>query len=394
MEYFLTAFYLFIISCIYDFSKIKKGKKFHYVFSCILLICISGFRYRIAPDSITYLSDFNARTPLIYELSFSDLTISRYQPFWILLNSLCKTVVSDFVFFQIIVAIIINLSIFKFFKELSNKYFTCIFFYFIVAYIYFNMEIMRESLAISMCLFSILFYNKKKYKKAVLFFMFAFLFHSFSMFFGLIYVFTSRFLSQNFKNIFALFLILFILIIKDPILLIGNLFGGSISSNLAYYNTIESKEIGLLGYLYNLTKIILVAFVLYKFKNYKVLPFLNIEKRILINIGILYIVLIIVRVVSIPYMERILNYFTLFIILLLVSYFYEYINKKVAKGLRFNSYILLVVFVFIFNIFPMLKYIPEWRTEYYRRYYPYYSVFSKETDPEREFIIRYEGKEF
>lgn len=394
MIYFFTALYLFIMSCFYDINKSKAGKKFHYTFSCVLLICIAGFRYRIAPDSIVYLTDFNSRTPLIYQLSFSDFTYSTYQPFWILLNSICKTIIENFVFFQITVAIILNVSIFKFFKSLTDKYFTCVFFYFITAYVYFNMEIMRESLAISMCLFSILFYNEKKFKKALLLFIFAYLFHAFSIFFGLIYFFASRYISQYLKNIIAFFLILCIVIINDPILLIGNLLGGNISSKLMFYNDVVIQEMSIFGYLYNLIKILLVVFVLYKFKNYKDLPFLNIDKRLLMNIGILYIVLVIVRVLAIPYMERILNYLTLFIILLLVSYFYKFLNNKVIKGVRFNIYLIMVLIVFLFNTLPLFKYIPEWRTEYYRRYYPYYSVFSKETDPEREFIIRYEGKEY
>lgn len=394
MIYILVALYLFLLSYRFDLKERKFGYIFHQRLSLIILIGVAGFRYRIAPDSITYMGDFAYRIANLWDLNLESFTLTRYQPLWIFLNSVCKTIWNDFVGFQLISAIIINYSFSYFFKMSSSKYFTCLFFYYISCYVYFNMEIVREALAISMFLLSLVKYNEGKLKQCIIFFFMAVLFHAFALIIGLVYVFLSEKIPQIFKNLIAISVIFLIIFIPNPLVLFSGFFGGEIGSQLEQYSIMKLGTMTLSGYLFMISRIVIVYLALVFFGKIKAIPYARLDMRILQNLSILYIVLIIVRSISIPYLERIINYFSVIIIVYLVSYMYNVIKRKGMKQFQKASFLLIGLLVIFLNVYPMMKFIPEWNAPYYKRYYPYDSVFEKNKDPDREYIIRYEAKEY
>lgn len=394
MIYLILGLYLFFLSYKYDYREQKFYYKFHVRFSIFLLIIVAGFRYRMAPDSITYMGDFIYRTVNLWNLSIDNFTNTRYQPFWILLNSICKTIWDDFVFLQLVSAVIINCSISYFFKKSSKKYFTCLLFYYISCYVYFNMEIIREAIAVGMFMIAIVKYNEGNYKKCFLFFSFAVLFHVYAITVGIVFVFFSKQVHQTFKNLIAFLVVSIILVLPDPLKLAIELFGGDVGLSLGQYYDVKLESMSVLGYLFMILRVAVVYFAIRYFKFINVIPFTKLSKTVIQNIGILFIVLVVIRSVSIPFLERILNYFTLIIVVLLTSYFFNLLISKKYNRQRFSIYCIVIVAVICVNIIPMLKFIPEWRAPYYKRYFPYDSVFEKNRDPEREYIIRYEAKEY
>lgn len=390
MIYLLVFLYLFSLSYFYDFKGYSKKFKFHYYLSLLLLLMIAGFRYRMAPDSIVYMNDYMYRTDSIFNITFESFN-SRYQPLWVLLNSLCKTISRDFVIMQFATAFILNYTLYYFFKTTTNKFFTCILFYFISSYLYFNMEIMRESLAVAMFLISILMFNKNKYLKSGVFFLLATQFHSFAVILGVVYFFILDFIPQWIKYLVASLMVVFLIAIPNPLLLIGGLFGSTAVLN---YSEAVLGSISISGYIYMLIRILIVLYAILKFRKSKEFPFLKLDKNILINIGVIYIMLVIIRTFSIPFLERILNYFSIIVILIGTSMFFYYIKRKAVNKMKFNTYVLVIGLSVFFNIYPMLKFIPDWNAPFYRRYFPYNSIFEKEYNLERENINTVESKEY
>ena len=394
MIYFIIGLYLFVLAYLYDVKLYKYNFKVNYYISLIILVLIAGFRYRMAPDSVVYLNDYLYRTSTLSDLKVTSFTLSRYQPLWIILNSFCKTISKDFVLMQLVSAFILNASVFYFFRKLTSKVFSCILFYYISSYLYFNMEIMRESLAIAMFLLAMLNFNKGKYLKCILFLFIATQFHSFSILLSLVFIFLIERIPQWIKNVIAIIILLTFIFVPNLQNLIGIYLGGSMGDSLSFYKDVQLGQISIIGYIYMLIRVLIILIVINKIKKLETIPFTNFNRKLIYNISIIYIILIVIRTISIPFLERVLNYFILLIILLLTSYLFYYIKNKRIKKMKSSLFLGAVFVSLFFNIYPMFKYIPEWKSRFYRRYYPYNSVFEKEKNSEREYINYIEGKDY
>lgn len=145
------AVYLFILfvsfySVIYCKNIKKNGSLYFILF--LLLATYAGLRYRVGTDSFMYEEMFDV-FPEITELAISELFEYKLEPLFILYISICKSICNDYLFFQFTIAIIVNISFFRFFKNYSDHPFLCVFFYFLIFYLLLNCEFMRQALAIS-----------------------------------------------------------------------------------------------------------------------------------------------------------------------------------------------------------------------------------------------------
>ncbi|WP_333662912.1 EpsG family protein [Chishuiella changwenlii] len=178
--------FLFILVILIVFSLIEQLNLFkgniknntYYYAILIVLIIISAVRYRVGGDTLGYIIFFE-ELPTIGELDEIDYLSSRYNPLWYLLNATIKLIYNDFVLFQIIHSLFVNIIIFKFFKKYSNKNkYTLVLFYYMFYYLYFNMEILRESISIGIFLLNFNLVIEKKWKKYSIVVFICMLFHS------------------------------------------------------------------------------------------------------------------------------------------------------------------------------------------------------------------------
>jgi hypothetical protein len=95
----------------------------------------------------------------------------------------------------------------------------------------------------------------------------------------------------------------------------------------------------------------------------------------------------------VPYAERLLNYFIIFVQLLLLNFSYDFAKRYFKKNSIFIGVLLPIFIHFFFYISTFLKISPYYGVRYYKIYYPYYSVFSEGIDKDRERIIYLTGKE-
>jgi len=175
MIYFLVFILLLLLSFRYDINGKTRGRDHWYLAMLVVLILVAGLRFRTTGDTMAYLYHFYHDYSDLEHLNLTRLT--RHEPFWVYLNSLVKTFGGRFYVVQIIQASIVNIIIFRFFKKYSSYPFLCVFFYYILAYHYFTMIVMRNAVAIVICLLANDYVLERKWKKAYLLYFIAVMFH-------------------------------------------------------------------------------------------------------------------------------------------------------------------------------------------------------------------------
>lgn len=176
MIYLIIIFLLLFLSIRYDINGMIKSKKFWYRFMLVVFILIAGLRWRLGVDTPNYIMRFYYYYPNLDDFSFEDYRIGK-DPLFVLINSIVKSFGGRFYIVQLIQATIVNILIFKYIRKHSKYIFTCLLFYFTSFYSEYNMEIMRGSLSIVICLFANDYILEKKWMKGYLLYCLALMFH-------------------------------------------------------------------------------------------------------------------------------------------------------------------------------------------------------------------------
>ena len=177
MVYFAVVTLLLCLSIRFDINGKTEYRDQWYLGMLILFILIAGLRWRVGIDTTRYLYSFYHTRPTLSEFSFEEYPIGR-DPLWVLLNSIVKSLDGRFFFLQIVHASIVNILIFKYIKRHSKYIFTCLFFYAITCYFVYNMEIMRGSLSIVICLYANDYFINRQWIKGYVLLFVALLFHA------------------------------------------------------------------------------------------------------------------------------------------------------------------------------------------------------------------------
>ena len=135
----------------YDINRHNRTKKIAWYFLFCYVILLVGLRYRVGSDTLVYIWGYD-RLPSWGELNWSEIWSYEFQPLYVLLCAIAKSISPDFTVLQILHAFIINSCIFYFIRKNTQYPFTGLFLYFFLYFFYFNTEILRESLAIGIFL--------------------------------------------------------------------------------------------------------------------------------------------------------------------------------------------------------------------------------------------------
>lgn len=163
MGYFYIVLFMFIVlAYYYDYKKFTSLRSFWLVVMWITAVCIAAFRYRMGVDSVMYEYEYPEMPTLsqLWNYKFSD---SRYQPLYIIFTAIPRTFSKDFFGFQLFHAIVVNGVLFWFFNKYTRHVFTALSLYFLTLYFLLNMEVLRESLAVSVFLLAWPFFERKKW---------------------------------------------------------------------------------------------------------------------------------------------------------------------------------------------------------------------------------------
>lgn len=381
MIYFLVLIILLFLTIRFDFTSVnRRSSDLWYYIMLVVFILIAGFRFKVGGDTLSYFRDFDD-IPFLTELSLTTLWDYKHNPFWTVLSSISKTIINDFAFFQLIHAIFINLVFFKFIKENTIFRFTAILFYYLFAYLYFNMEIMRESFAIAFFLLAYPYYKNKKWMKYFLLITVAILFH-FSAFVLLLFPLFKN-TNLNLRNILYTVVAActsFILLRYFPILDIL-LFSKTLSNKYEFYSNYTANINGMIG-----------NFLIYGF--FPLIVWL-LSKRVNTHhdkfkeFFMLYFTMVIFYV-AVSGFGRFINYLTPFMIIFFSDFLNELFRSRRYRPVRMP----LLLFFITLSILPKFFYYARdtsdlaYDTHRFNTWYPYSSIFEKEEFPPREVLHR------
>lgn len=351
-----------------------------------MLILLVGLRYRVGGDTLAYI-DFFEDYPTVIELFSFDFKNAPYNPLWYCLNAIIKTIWNDFIFFQLVHAVIVNVTFFWFFKKYATHFFTTILIYYISYYLYFNMEVLREVLAICVFLISFPFLVKKKYFKYSFCLVVALLFHpSASIMFIVPLFFYMPKISWKFTLVS--FIILFVILsVMDFVPLFSSFLTESVqlTEKIDTYTSLEGYTFNVRGVIANFLPILLFMYV--NRKN-DLKCFENKAQNLLF----LYAIFICFTIFYAVLFKRMQNY--------LLPIYTVYMSNLVMQGTfkidnRINKQGLISRFaLFLFLFFSFKSYFVDTSkymlgTKAYNIYYPYHSVLDPIKEVEREKFIDY-----
>ena len=392
MIYLLVFLYLFFLSYHFDFKKHKGNKKIHYALALLFLVCIAGFRYRIGIDTIRYEMTFDT-IPTLRSLSLTEFSENKYDPLYLLLASICKSISSEFWVLQMAQAILVNFVFFRFFRKNTNNYFFAILIYYLLLYISDMAETMRESCAIAMMLLSWEYYKKDKRFMVFLFFVFAFLFHSsaillFVIFMPILLRFDKYITFSKNTAIISIIILLTATVVQS--IFMENLI--SIALNARFSDKVDVYlENGMLGSQLNVFGV-LTSIILYGLVPYFCIKSLR-HKKDIYKLEYFLVVEFLCAMMSFPIFifYRYINYFLPFVILAIAKTLSEKDVKILTlKPLVTTSFIIWLLLAFPYVAIRLKLFLsPEWEggPMTYSRYFPYSSIFTQEKDPERESIF-------
>lgn len=395
MIYIAILLYLLYLTIRYDVLEFNAYKHAHFIVVIIILICVSGFRYRLGTDTYAYeVKDFEKYSN-ISNLTIKEFDYFRVQPTWVLINSLGRSL-GGFVYVQIITSVIhIGLWGYVIKRICPTLLFTSLFIYYIFDFTLFNMEVMREGMAVSLFLCSLVALNDRKYIRYLLFTIAAYLFHSFSLIASFSFFVFYFLMSRNAYVSVASILIVAVVCISNKNIIVDMLLETVMRSSdttIAYAaNYATSQHFGESDYNWKglLTRFslpVVYGYMLYKTRGIFA-KYVNIEWRIFMS-AIFLSMIFMIMVYALVIVGRMYNYFHLFTYLLIALYLKSLYNRFSCPIWRIRCSACLLFVPFFFATMDNLRADILADTEKnYSRYYPYSSVFDKSIDKKREVIM-------
>lgn len=379
MIYLLVIVALLCLSLRYDINGKTKYRDECYFTILIIFVLIAGLRYRLGVDTTRYLTQFYYETPELQELTWSDLEFGK-DPLYTLLNSVVLTLGGKFYVVQLLNAVFVNTLFFKYIKKHTDAIFICIFIYFIWQYAVINMEEMRASMSLSVCLFANDYMLDKKWVKGIFLYVIGCLFHASTIVVMLMpLLFFLRFNKLGLSAMAISFVLGFMIqsVLSDYIALLelNDEFGNKAewyANNERYMET----EKNFFGYLSSMIIYGYAIVSLWYMKKGKI-------RSRLIRLEPLMMIFIIFAMIGIgvPIAYRFERFYIIYYIMFLsdfLVYLFKRRNHKIGKYVIYAK-ALMIIFPLFFLIAKKRLSETNWV-----RYHPYSSIFDQELDPQRE----------
>lgn len=375
-------FYLFLIALLYcivkfDFSNTWKSKRPTYILMVLILILLAAFRYRVGVDTMR-LEDELKDIPNLFSLRSDSFDLTRFAPGFVLFASALRTISTDFILYQIVQSIIVNVCCCWYIYRNTNKPFVALFFYFFAAYLFFCYETSREALSIA--LFLILYTKKLFTVRNILAFIICPLLHYGAIFIVVVHI-VRRIDLHKKRNVVITFLSLMGFIFLFSPVMLTNLFPLLSNDILAYQFNHYFLGLESDGNKLYLIKLILILFTFLYFVRVNRWKY-PVDNNV-VNGFIFYVVMMSLAFV-LPVASRFGNYFILDYLLIL--------SFLIPNSLK-RSVLIKICYLFIFNLSFMTAYyskVANSNARYYRRFVPYHSVITMEKEPEREKMYKNE----
>lgn len=376
MIYILIFLFLLLSSLIFDFRKVKIKDDGFYNLWLLILILFSGLRWKVGGDTINYHYGFERTPPLEGLAKYVTRSSYTWEPFFTLSLSIIKTFTKEFWVFQLIHAIFINTVIFRFIKKNCEYKYFALLLYFFVYFVYFNMEILRESIAVAFFLIMYPLLEKKNFKKYYLLNIIAILFH-YSSIILLIFPLLQK-IKLNSKSVVLLISIVSILsviFLFVPEAIQAFMFTDALSEKFTVYSGISANINGII-----LNALLFIIFPIYIIKLNK-----KNEEQKFENLMFAYFLFATIFVL-ISGFGRFINYFGIFMIVYFTNTLSNLHKIYRLNLLKFGFVAISLSVIFYYKAtYYLISYDHLMKgTHKYNMYYPYYSIFDPVEDVDRE----------
>lgn len=325
MIYFVILFLAGTILFISQHNKSKLVKKIGYIISFFIVFLPHGLRYGIGTDY------FYTYVPYFKFISKGE----RYftEPLFNFLNIAISKLTGDYKVLFFVSSLIFFYLMFVSLKEASPNITSSVILLFLCQVYFYSMNMIRQSIAISIVLFAFLVIDNRKKLKKIITVILASLFHS-SAIFLLPFLYLSR---KQYTNKFKIIAVTVCVIINN---FFSRFIFGLISKYTNYGWYLNSKYSGLDVSL-TLLIINLILFLLgLKYSKYE-----NENNKFLICNNMNFFGFCLLNLTGIPLVTRLVRYFTIFQIVLIPYYFTLEKNKEKSIILKIIIYIILLIAV-------------------------------------------------
>ncbi len=386
MIYILLFLFLLIPVIRYDLFAKKGGEKLWYWTSVILLVLVAGLRYRVGGDTLVYMAEYSMY-PKLDELAFFDFETARYNPLWYIIASVARSIDDNFICFQILHALIVNISFFHFFRKYCPRYyFSAILVWFVGYWCYFSFEVLREVLCISLLLWCIDFLLEKKYLRYYIMCIVALFIHysaAVMLFFPLLPLVFKR-PNWKFQVLILGAVVLFTTVVNIPSLIVG-MFSLDEQLEIVIENYFENDMKNIVGKLFEI------------FSYLPVLGVVWLRERNQLEDEYDFMPIVSLMVVFYGFSSylgvagRFLNYMAPFFVVMFVNTVYDILSEVNWRERHVTSIITLcAVTVLSFNY--LRYYFKDTSDVYpgthaYCIFVPYHSVFNPQVDNTRESYV-------
>ncbi len=365
LAYIIPLFICILAIIQYDVGNHKTYRHIAWFALFVYAVLLSGLRYRVGGDTITYMADYD-RLPTLDDFSFFENTLG-YQPLYRLLCAICRSISDEFYVLQFFHALLVNSCIFYFIHSRTKDTgyrFTALLLYFFLYYLMYNMEVMRESLAIGVFLVNYKSLERRQWIRYGIGVFIAVLFHVSALI--LVFFPFIRFVKLNRMYFILLAALLGVLMLISRYLYILSMMDGIIAGKVTYY-TSNTELVNVKWLIYNLITLFLCPFSLLLYQKYGLKDKSPYESHVcvfcLFGIGT-----IILKVIFARFTNYLMPFYALFLAHLLYSCYKANLSRKLFASLCY----VMIFFVYGHHYLS------------YQYYFPYYSIITMQTDPTRE----------
>ena len=380
LPYILFILLTFCLSLRFDGqAEYTRTKKVWYIIVGIYLVLLAGFRNGVGGDTQLYMQDFEYVPSTWGELNefiSDELTESGYMPGWSVLVFLCKRWLDSFYAVQLAQALIVNIGILYLFRQYTTHIFLCTLLYG-VSYVFFlfNMEVMREAIAVVLCGIGMHNYLRGEKWKFYLLVGISILFHI-SALVALLFPFV-RLKQINIKTmIMAFFAALLLFLLSDVIVnYLPSLLGSSVNRIVEKIFLYSNVTLNLFGFLENAIRYLVINAGIVFFAQWSIGEDEQRQKDYIKYMS--FYLIITVLICGFIGFSRFRNYTLIFFLIMLTEFIYHYKSQLYTNAII--KLIVLAGFVFYTSRYYMTYY-PGSHGYKYEFYYPYTSILDENVD--------------
>lgn len=400
MIYFAVLILMLVCVYAYDYRGYKRFFYLTFWGFFVALVFIAGLRYRIGTDSIQYERVYDS-VPTLWELPTFNFDSTRFEPGFMIFESIPRSLGNDFTYMQFFQAMVVNLVIFWFILKNATHKYLCLLLYYIVLYLNLNTQVMREALAVAAFLLAWPYFRDGKWIKYYILAIIATFLHSSAIITLLLPLFCLPALQKGFipgwKTVY-IGIIVFVIgyfiqsHFKDVFMLIA--VNDRITDRVDTYakEDIGSGVMNIMGMLdWGIRTVLYPAIAVWLLRNKR-----KKEKNITqsfqrLEIIVMSGVYILILAMPVFIMTRFLNYFGMFDFLVIANVAFSKITlKRKIYKLRLGYWIILLLPYFFFQFKAYNHSLNKDGTlKWYMIYYPYVSRLDPYQDNSREEVYRY-----